>query len=119
MSGALDVVTSPWFTIFLYLVTLDHPEEIAIEPRKAIEGDDVTLTCRASRYLYTDLRWLDSRNQTITSSVSSLQLSRFSIFLSLYLHNVSKNSTTDYKCQAYKVHNRVELKTAALSVDGN
>lgn len=95
----------------------DHPEEIAIEPRKAIEGDDVTLTCRASRYLYTDLRWLDSRNQTITSSVSSLQLSRFSIFLSLYLHNVSKNSTTDYKCQAYKVHNRVELKTAALSVD--
>ncbi|XP_070692696.1 vascular endothelial growth factor receptor kdr-like isoform X2 [Pempheris klunzingeri] len=102
-------------TILFYVD--DHPEEITIEPQAAIEGDDITLTCRAARYLYTDLLWLDSRNQTITSSASSLQLSRYSISLSLNLHNVSQNSTAGYKCQAYKLRNRVEIKTTALIVE--
>ncbi|KAM8732613.1 vascular endothelial growth factor receptor kdr-like [Acanthopagrus schlegelii] len=95
----------------------DHPGEITIEPREAIEGNDVTLTCRAARYLYTDLRWLDSSNQTITSNVSGLQLSNYSISLSLHLHNVSQNSTNGYKCQAYKLYKKVELKRAVLVVD--
>ncbi|KAM6923554.1 vascular endothelial growth factor receptor kdr-like [Xenentodon cancila] len=104
-------------TIAMPFYVDDHPEEVTIEPMKAIEGDNVTLTCRATRYLYTNLQWLDSRNQTVTSSVSSVQLSQYSITLSLYLHNVSQNSTTGYKCQAYKLHKRAELKTAALIVD--
>ncbi|XP_059202072.1 vascular endothelial growth factor receptor kdr-like [Centropristis striata] len=95
----------------------DQPEEITIEPRAAIEGDDVNLTCRAARYLYTDLQWLDSRNQTVTSNVSSLQISNYSISISLHLHNVSQKRVTGYKCQAYKLHKRVELKPAALNVD--
>ncbi|XP_030594896.1 vascular endothelial growth factor receptor kdr-like [Archocentrus centrarchus] len=95
----------------------DLPEEISIEPQKAIEGNNVTLTCRATRYLYTDLQWLDSRNQTITSNVSSLQFSRYSILISLYLHSVSQNSTAGYKCQAYKVNKKHELKKVALTVD--
>ncbi|XP_031159144.1 vascular endothelial growth factor receptor kdr-like isoform X1 [Sander lucioperca] len=95
----------------------DHPEEITTKPWTAIEGDDVILTCRATRYLYTDLRWLDSRNQMITSNVSSLQLSNNSISISLRLHNVSQNSNTGYKCQAYKLHKRVKLKTSELTVD--
>lgn len=95
----------------------DHPEELTVTPREAIEGDDVTLTCRAARYLYTDLQWLDSSNRTITSNVSGLQLSNYSISLSLHLHNVSKNSTKGYKCQAHKLYKRFELKSAALIVD--
>uniref|UniRef100_A0AAQ5XJ05 receptor protein-tyrosine kinase n=1 Tax=Amphiprion ocellaris TaxID=80972 RepID=A0AAQ5XJ05_AMPOC len=95
----------------------DHPEEITIEPHTAIEGDDITLTCRATRYLYTDLQWLDSTNQTVTSNVSSLQLSRYSVSLSLHLYNVSQNSAAGYKCQAYKLHKKTEIKTAALIVD--
>nr|XP_046261533.1 vascular endothelial growth factor receptor kdr-like [Scatophagus argus] len=95
----------------------DNPEEIAIEPRAALEGDDITLTCRAARYLYTDLQWLDSSNQTVTSNVSSLQLSQYSISCSLHLYNVSRNNTAGYKCQAYKLHKRVELRNAALTLD--
>lgn len=95
----------------------DETEGIAIKPRTAIVGDNVILTCRASRYLYTDLQWLDSRNQTVTSSVSSLKFSNYSISRSLYLHNVSKNSTKGYKCEAYKFNNKSELKTAALSMN--
>ncbi|XP_040903895.1 vascular endothelial growth factor receptor kdr-like [Toxotes jaculatrix] len=95
----------------------DNPEEITTEPQTADERNDVNLTCRATRYLYTDLQWLDSMNQTITSNVSSLQFSQYSISLSLHLHNVSQNSTSGYKCQAYKLHKMVELKTAALTVN--
>ncbi|XP_051810886.1 vascular endothelial growth factor receptor kdr-like isoform X2 [Acanthochromis polyacanthus] len=95
----------------------DHPEEITIEPRTAIEGNDITLTCRATRYLYTDLQWLDSRNQTVTSNVSSLQFSNYSVSLSLHLYNVSQSSTAGYKCQANKHHKKTEIKTAALTVD--
>ncbi|XP_060904331.1 vascular endothelial growth factor receptor kdr-like [Labrus mixtus] len=95
----------------------DQSEEITIEPGAAIEGDDVNLTCRAARYLYTDLQWLDSKNQTITSNVSSLQLSNYSISISLHLHNVSQNSTKGYRCRSVKLQKTVELKPAALNVD--
>lgn len=105
-------------SFFFFLHALDHPEEITIQPQAAIEGDDITLTCRAARYLYTDLQWLDSLNQTIASNVSGLQLSRYSISISLQLHNVTQNSAMGYKCQAYKLHRRVELKSVALTVEG-
>lgn len=90
--------------------------EITTEPQTAIEGNNVTLTCWAARYLYTDLQWLNSRNETLNNS--SLQLSRYSISLSLHLYNVHQNSTSVYKCQAYKLHGNVELKTVSLIVAG-
>lgn len=97
----------------------DHPEEVAIEPQTAIEGDDVTLTCRATRYLYTGLQWLDSRNNTITSNVSSLQMNRYSISMSLNVRNVSQNSTAGYKCHAYKLNSltQTKVKMADLVVE--
>ncbi|XP_034545959.1 vascular endothelial growth factor receptor kdr-like isoform X2 [Notolabrus celidotus] len=104
-------------TLMILFYIEDQPEEIAIEPRTAIEGDDINLTCRAARYLYTDLQWLDSKNRTITSNVSSLQFSRFSISLSLRLHNVTQNSTSGYTCRGVKLHKRAGLKSAKLTVD--
>ncbi|XP_005467522.1 vascular endothelial growth factor receptor kdr-like [Oreochromis niloticus] len=95
----------------------DQPEKITTEPQKAIEGNNVNLTCRATRYLYTDLHWLDSKNQTVTSNVSRLQFGRYSISLSLYLHNVSQKSTAGYKCRAYKLNKKAELKKAVLILD--
>ncbi|CAB1454018.1 unnamed protein product [Pleuronectes platessa] len=120
VSGKYSCVASNedgFSTLTIPFYVYDNSEEVTTEPRKAIEGDDVTLTCRAARYLYTDLRWLDSKNQTVTVNVSSLRLSRYSISLALHLHNVSKNSTAGYQCQAYKLHERIELKKAALIVD--
>uniref|UniRef100_A0A3P9NVF7 receptor protein-tyrosine kinase n=1 Tax=Poecilia reticulata TaxID=8081 RepID=A0A3P9NVF7_POERE len=81
----------------------DELEEVAIEPRTAIEGDDVTLTCRATRYLYTGLEWLDSRNKTITTEVSNLLVDRYSISISLNVRNVSESSTAGYQCHAHKL----------------
>lgn len=102
----------------LLLFCLDHPEEINIQPSSAIEGDDITLTCQAARYLYTTLQWLDSFNRTITSNLSGLQLGEHSISRSLRLHSVSPNDTRGYKCLAHRFHGRVELKNAALNVNG-
>ncbi|XP_037531691.1 vascular endothelial growth factor receptor kdr-like [Nematolebias whitei] len=101
-------------TMMIPFYVHNNSEEVTIEPRAAIEGDDVTLTCRATRYLYTDLQWLDSRNQTITVNVSNLQISHYSISLSLYLHNVSRNSTAGYKCQGYKLLRWRKIETAKL-----
>ncbi|KAM8908561.1 vascular endothelial growth factor receptor kdr-like isoform 2-T2 [Spinachia spinachia] len=112
---AQNEVGSSTMTIPFYVD--DRPEEITITPREAIERDAVTLTCRAARYLYTDLRWLDSRNQTVAANVSGLHIANYSISLSLRLHNVSQISTRGYKCQAYKLNKGAELKTAALFVN--
>ncbi|XP_027864871.1 vascular endothelial growth factor receptor kdr-like isoform X1 [Xiphophorus couchianus] len=96
----------------------DEPEEVTIEPRAAIEGDDVTLTCRATRYLYTGLRWLDSRNKTITTNVSNLRVDRYSISMSLNVSNVSESSTAGYQCHAYKLPKpkKSKVKMAALEL---
>lgn len=94
----------------------DLPEEIAVITQTVIEGDDAVVTCSAARYLYTDLCWLDSSNQTITSNVSGLQINTYSISRSLHLYNISRNSSTGYKCQGHKIHGKVVLKNALLNV---
>ncbi|XP_056131133.1 vascular endothelial growth factor receptor kdr-like isoform X2 [Lampris incognitus] len=96
----------------------DISEPLAIEPQKAIEGDDITLTCQAARFLYTTLEWFDPQNHRVTSNVSSLQFRPYSIVLSLTLHNVSRNHTTGYQCQAYNHHSKkVVPKTSTLTID--
>ncbi|XP_020779045.2 vascular endothelial growth factor receptor kdr-like isoform X2 [Boleophthalmus pectinirostris] len=104
-----ETMTIPFFVT-------NHTEEMAVLSPSVIEGDDAVLTCRATRYLYTDLQWLDSRNHTVTSNVSTLETSTYSISRSLRLYNVSRNSSRGYKCQGHKVHNKAVLKTANLNV---
>ncbi|XP_068181455.1 vascular endothelial growth factor receptor kdr-like isoform X2 [Antennarius striatus] len=112
---AQNVEGSSMMTLPFYVN--DHHEEITVEPLEAIEGDDITLTCRAVRYLYTDLLWLDALNQTVTTNVAGLVHSNYSISLSLRLHNVSQNNTAGYKCQAYKLHKKDKLRKAVVIVD--
>lgn len=96
----------------------DHLQHLAIEPQTAIEGDDATLTCRGTRYLYTDLQWKDPQNYTITNNVTALQFSPYSISLSLSLHNVSRNHTAGYQCWAHKIHNKRAIVKIVLTVHG-
>ncbi|XP_077589202.1 vascular endothelial growth factor receptor kdr-like isoform X2 [Stigmatopora nigra] len=94
----------------------DQSEDISIQPELAYERDNVTLSCRASRYLYNDLRWLDSRNRTITSGVSRLRLDRYSITVSLHVRIIGKNSTAGYKCRAFTTQMKIRDKPATLNV---
>ncbi|KAI1898087.1 hypothetical protein AGOR_G00068730 [Albula goreensis] len=95
----------------------DHPEAIETRPRTVIEGDDITLTCRATRYLFTELHWYDSQNQTVPAGKTTLHLEPHSIALSMQLHNVSHLSAEGYECRALNSHTgRLVRKTAMLDV---
>ncbi|CAB1325393.1 unnamed protein product [Coregonus sp. 'balchen'] len=96
----------------------DHPQHLSIEPQTAIEGDDVTLTCRGTRYLYTDLQWYNPQNYTVTTAnVTALQLSPYSISRSLSLHNVSRSHTAGYQCWARNLHSKTVIVQTVLTVD--
>ncbi|KAL4648250.1 vascular endothelial growth factor receptor kdr-like isoform X2 [Arapaima gigas] len=84
----------------------DHPEPLETEPQKVIEGDDITMTCRGTRYLYTELEWLDSENHTIPSNNVTLHVGRYSIALSFKLRNVSYADAGSYVCRAYSRYTR-------------
>ncbi|XP_029626899.1 vascular endothelial growth factor receptor kdr-like [Salmo trutta] len=110
-----EVGTSTLRTLFY---VDDHPQHLAIEPQTAIEGDDVTLTCRGTRYLYTDLQWYNPQNYTVTSAnITALQLSPYAISLSLSLHNVSRSHTTGYQCLAGNLHSKRDIVQTVLTVD--
>ncbi|XP_061092038.1 vascular endothelial growth factor receptor kdr-like [Conger conger] len=91
-----------------------HPEAIEIKPHRAIEGDDVTLTCRATRYLYSELLWYDPRNRTVPGSDTSLRLSPHSISLSLRLENVSRGNVKGYECRAFNDHTHKEVRKMSM-----
>lgn len=101
-------------TIPFYIT--DQFEEMSVLEEPVIEGNDAVLTCQAVRYLYTDLHWLDSKNQTIVSNTSTLQTRLYSISQSLHLNNVSRNSSSGYKCQGKKLLKKAVLKSAILNV---
>uniref|UniRef100_A0A8C9RR54 receptor protein-tyrosine kinase n=1 Tax=Scleropages formosus TaxID=113540 RepID=A0A8C9RR54_SCLFO len=81
----------------------DHPEPLEIEPQKAIEGDDINMTCRGTRYLYTEMKWVDPVNHTVPNSNVTLHMGRHSISLSLTLRNVSHTDAKGYSCHALNV----------------
>jgi hypothetical protein len=91
-----------------------------IEPQTAIEGEDITLTCRATRYLYSELQWFDPQNRTVTADVSPLRLDPYSVSLALTLRNVSRNGGTPaYRCGALNhFKHKSAHKTFVLNVDG-
>ncbi|KPP69796.1 vascular endothelial growth factor receptor kdr-like, partial [Scleropages formosus] len=96
----------------------DHREAFEIPPQRAVEGDSITLVCRATRYLYTDLHWFDPQNQTVPDSNTTLQVGLFSIFLTLALGNVSQGDALGYECRALNSHtNKMVHRTPDLSIE--
>ncbi|XP_048839447.1 vascular endothelial growth factor receptor kdr-like [Brienomyrus brachyistius] len=95
----------------------DHPEALNIEPQKAIEGDNFTVSCSATRYLYTDLLWVGPDNRTVPNNNHTLQVGLHSISLSLVLTNVSRTDPMNYKCQAQSYTRRVLHKTSVFKIE--
>ncbi|KAG7252907.1 LOW QUALITY PROTEIN: hypothetical protein CRUP_035060, partial [Coryphaenoides rupestris] len=117
-----EVASSVWHIPFY---VDDRSDPMIIEPQTAIEGENTTLTCRATRYLYSALRWVDAQNRTITDNVSPPRLGPYSVSLTLTLRNVSRDShATPYRCGARNCagHNcashKLVHKTFLLNVDG-
>uniref|UniRef100_A0A8C9TEL1 receptor protein-tyrosine kinase n=1 Tax=Scleropages formosus TaxID=113540 RepID=A0A8C9TEL1_SCLFO len=91
---------------------------LEIEPQKAIEGDDINMTCRGTRYLYTEMKWVDPVNHTVPNSNVTLHMGRHSISLSLTLRNVSHTDAKGYSCHALNGYTRhIVTKTSKFSVE--
>ncbi|KAJ8351229.1 hypothetical protein SKAU_G00227050 [Synaphobranchus kaupii] len=103
--------TNSWSTPFY---VDNNSEAIKIEPDRAIEGDDVILTCRATRYLYSKLLWYDPQNRTVLSGRSSLHLDPHSISLPLRLRNVSRGNTEGYECRAFNNYTHKEVRKMSM-----
>ncbi|KAK9963109.1 hypothetical protein ABG768_006328 [Culter alburnus] len=96
----------------------DRPQPFEIEPLTAVAGDDITLTCRGTRYLYDRLNWYDPLGQVVPNGQTTLQIEPYAISLSIKLVNVSRNHTLGYKCLALNMNsNKVVNTTSALTID--
>nr|AAI29159.1 Kinase insert domain receptor like [Danio rerio]CAM73177.1 kdr [Danio rerio] len=96
----------------------DHPQPFEIEPSTAVAGDDITLTCRGTRYLYDRLTWYDPLGHKVPKDETTLRIEPYTISLSIKLPNVSRNHTLGYECQALNINtNKVVNVTSALTID--
>ncbi|XP_076877253.1 vascular endothelial growth factor receptor kdr-like [Brachyhypopomus gauderio] len=96
----------------------DHSKTFEVEPVSAIEGDDVTLACRGTRFLYDRLSWYDPQNQPVGDDASSRQMGPYSISLSLRLKNTSRSSAEGYTCRAFNLLSSKEVNTtASVTID--
>ncbi|XP_026873989.2 vascular endothelial growth factor receptor kdr-like [Electrophorus electricus] len=94
----------------------DHPKPFDVEPLTAIEGDDVTLTCHGTRFLYDRLSWYDPQSQPVATDTFDRQIGPYSVSLSLRLKNVSRSSTTGYTCRALNLLSSKEVNTTATII---
>ncbi|KAG5263347.1 hypothetical protein AALO_G00263860 [Alosa alosa] len=93
----------------------DGSESLEISPDTAIEGSDVTLTCRATRYLYSNAHWYDAFNRTI---LGIEEQNRLYTSVSIMVQNVSRNFTEEYHCRALNLFTGKEIqKSAALVIN--
>ncbi|XP_063045926.1 vascular endothelial growth factor receptor kdr-like [Engraulis encrasicolus] len=79
----------------------DGLEPFEVSPVVAIEGSDATLTCRTTRYLFSNVTWCDSQNRTVSGAVELV--GQYSTSVAITLRNVSRNHTEDYRCRAYSI----------------
>lgn len=103
-------------TIKTHFYVDDQPHSLEVEPMKAIEGDDVTLTCRGARFLYDRLRWYDPQNRLVHDGSFTQRVGLYSVSLSLQLKNVSKSNTAGYQCRAVCLSSNKEAHTNSTLV---
>lgn len=107
-----------WVNLF-HPSSLDHPQPFEIEPSSVVAGDDITLTCRGTRYLYDRLKWYDPLGHMVPKGKTTFQIEPYAISLSIKLPNVSRNHTLGYECQALNMNsNKVVNTTSVLTIDG-
>ncbi|KAB5571233.1 hypothetical protein PHYPO_G00222690 [Pangasianodon hypophthalmus] len=99
-------------TMTTHFYVNDHPQSFEVKPLTAIEGDDITLICQGTRFLYDRLSWYDSQSRLVQSD-SSIQISPYSVTLSLRLKNVSRNHTNGYECRAINLNTKNEVNTTS------
>ncbi len=99
---------------YFVLPSLDQTQPFEIWPLTAVAGDDVTLTCRGTRYLYDRLHWYGPQGHIVPKDQTTLQIESYTISLSIKLPNVSRNHTLGYECQALNINSNKVVNTTSL-----
>ncbi|XP_021135664.2 vascular endothelial growth factor receptor kdr-like isoform X1 [Columba livia] len=87
----------------------DVPSGLQTEPQvTTIVGNDVRLTCRASRYIYSQLVWYHASSEPARSDSLIEKTDNYSISLTLVITNVTKEQGGLYKCRAQNQHNSTD-----------
>lgn len=87
----------------------DVPSGLQTEPQvTTIVGNDVRLTCRASRYIYSQLVWYHASSEPARSESLIEKTDNYSISLTLVITNVTKEQGGLYKCRAQNQHNSTD-----------
>ncbi|XP_059377473.1 vascular endothelial growth factor receptor kdr-like isoform X2 [Carassius carassius] len=96
----------------------NQTQPFEIGPSTAVAGDDVTLTCRGTRYLYDRLHWYGPLGRIVPKDETTLWIEPYSMSLSIKLPRVSRNQTLGYECQALNINsNEVVNTTSHLSIN--
>ncbi|RLV98495.1 hypothetical protein DV515_00010753 [Chloebia gouldiae] len=75
---------------------------------RAIVGNDVQLTCRASKYIYTHLAWYYPSSEPAPSHSVVRKMDKYSISLTLLIPNVTREQSGLYKCRAQNQQNSTD-----------
>ncbi|XP_010192241.1 PREDICTED: vascular endothelial growth factor receptor kdr-like, partial [Mesitornis unicolor] len=87
----------------------DVPSGLQTDPQvTTIVGNEVRLTCRASRYIYSHLAWYHPSAEAARSDSVIKKTDRYSISLTLVITNVTKEQSGLYKCRAQNQHNSTD-----------
>ncbi|KAK2891164.1 hypothetical protein Q8A67_013807 [Cirrhinus molitorella] len=96
----------------------DQTQPFEVGPSTAVAGDDVTMTCKGTRYLYDSLNWFDPLGRVVPKSETTLRIDPYTISLSIKLPNVSRNHTLGYECEALNINsNKVVNTTSHLTIN--
>ncbi|XP_059680601.1 vascular endothelial growth factor receptor kdr-like [Gavia stellata] len=87
----------------------DVPFGLQTDPQvTTIVGNDVRLTCRASKYIYSHLAWYYPSSEAALSDSVIKKTDNYSISLTLVITNVTKEQSGLYKCRAQNQHNSTD-----------
>uniref|UniRef100_A0A8C6N8T2 receptor protein-tyrosine kinase n=1 Tax=Melopsittacus undulatus TaxID=13146 RepID=A0A8C6N8T2_MELUD len=73
-----------------------------------IVGNDVQLTCRASKYIYSHLGWYSPSLEAAPAESLIRNTNNYSISLTLVITNVTKEQSGLYRCRAQNQHNSTD-----------
>ncbi|PKU33841.1 vascular endothelial growth factor receptor kdr- hypothetical protein [Limosa lapponica baueri] len=87
----------------------DVPFGLQTDPQvKTIVGNDVRLTCRASKYIYSHLAWYYPSSEAAPGDSLIKKMDNYSISLTLVIPNVTREQSGLYKCRAQNQHNSTD-----------
>nr|XP_009476329.1 PREDICTED: vascular endothelial growth factor receptor kdr-like [Pelecanus crispus] len=87
----------------------DVPFGLQTDPQvTTIVGNDVRLTCRASKYIYSHLAWYHPSSEVALRDSVIKKTDNYSISLTLVITNVTKDQSGLYKCRAQNQHNSTD-----------